>query len=75
MEVESVVADAPSLIALLLGVGDLVSLAIHTGLHDMVPADGAVVDVDVPGPKRHGIPLSHFKSLLCTGFDHFCLFF
>ena len=50
MEMESMIADTPRLIALLLRVGDLVGLAVNTGLHDMVPADGAVVNVDVPGP-------------------------
>ena len=46
MEVEGVVADTPSLIALF-SIGYLVSLTVDAGLHDMVPADGTVVNVDV----------------------------
>jgi len=29
-----------------------------TEVHDVVPADGAIVDDNVPGPERHGIPLT-----------------
>ena len=69
MEMESMIADSPRLVALLLGVGDLIGLAVNTGLHDMVSADGAVVNVDVPGPQSHCVPLFHFESsLIC--FDH-----
>ena len=59
---ESVVADAPSLVAFFLCGCDLVTLAFYTGFHDVVPADGAVVYVDVPGPERHRIPFFHFES-------------
>ena len=69
MEVEGVVADAPRLIALLLTVRHLVGLAVDAWLHDMVTADGAVVDVDVPGPERYRVPLPHLESL-GIGFDH-----
>ena len=47
MEVESVVASAPSGSAFLLSVRDLVSLAVDAGFHDVVLADGAVVNGDV----------------------------
>ncbi len=70
MEVEGVIADTPSLIALLLRVGYLVGLAVHTGLHDVVSADGAVVDVDVPSPKSNGIPFFHFEPSLGDLFYH-----
>ena len=30
----------------------------------MVPADGAVVHHDVPGPQRHRVPLLHLEPLL-----------
>ena len=72
MEVEGVIADTPSLVALL-GRG-LVGLAVDTRLHDMVLADGAVVYVDVPGPEAHGIPFFHFESLGGYSFNHFSLF-
>ena len=38
------------------------SLAIDTGLHDVVLADGAVVYMDVPSPESDSIPLFDFKS-------------
>jgi hypothetical protein len=35
----------------------LVGLAVDAQVHDVVTADGAVVDDDVPGPERNGVPL------------------
>ena len=70
MEVEGVIADAPGLVALLGRVGHLVGLAVDARLHDVVPADGAVVDVDVPGPESHCVPLFHFEALLRRGSFH-----
>lgn len=54
----SYVADTPGNSALLAGSGGLVGLAVDTEVHDVVSADGAVVDNDVPGPQGNGIPLS-----------------
>jgi hypothetical protein len=51
------VADPPGDGALLAGGGGLVGLALYAQLHNMVPADGAVVNDDVPGPERDGVPL------------------
>ena len=62
VEVESVVADTPRLVAFFLRVGHLVRLAVHAWLHNMVTADGTVVDMDVPAPESHGIPFLDFKS-------------
>ena len=64
MEMESVVANSPSRRALILNIGDLVSLAIDARLHDMVLADGAIVDVDVPSPQRDSVPFLYLKSFL-----------
>ena len=47
VEVESVVASAPSSSAFLLSVRYLVSLAVDAGFHDVILADGAVVNGDV----------------------------
>ena len=69
MEVEGVVADTPSLIALL-SIGYLVSLTVDAGLHDMVPADGTVVNVDVPGPECHSVPFFDFEPLGRCYFNH-----
>ena len=73
VEVEGVIADTPSLVALFFRVGDLIGLAVYAGLHDMIPADGTIVDVDIPGPKGDGRPFFHFESFLRCSFDHFSL--
>ena len=39
------------------GGGPLVGLALDAEVHDVVPADGAVVDLNVPRPKRDTVPL------------------
>ena len=65
------VANSPSLIAVLSGC--VVGLAVHTGLHDVVLADGTVVYMDVPGPKAHSVPFLHFESSRGDGFDHYFL--
>ena len=57
MEVEGVVADTPCDGALFGGGGRLVGLALDAQIHDVVAADGAVVDDDIPGPECNGIPL------------------
>ena len=64
MEVEGVVAHPPGHGALLAGGGGLVGLALDAQVHDVVPADGAVVHHDVPGPESHSVPLLHLESLL-----------
>ena len=70
MEVESVIADAPGCCALVLYVGDLVGLAINARLHDVVLADGTVVNVDVPGPQRDRVPFLYLKSFLGRSVNH-----
>ena len=35
----------------------MIGLAVDAEVHDVVAADGAVVDDDVPGPERDGVPL------------------
>lgn len=47
VEVKCVVTSAPSYGAFFSGVGDLVSLALNARLHDVIPADGTVVNVNV----------------------------
>ena len=46
------VANSPGSSALFLGIGDGVCLAIDAGLHDMVLADGAVVNMNVYRKRR-----------------------
>jgi hypothetical protein len=51
------VADSPRDCALLARGRCLVGLAVDAQVHDVVTADGAVVDDDVPGPECDGVPL------------------
>jgi hypothetical protein len=63
VEVEGVIADAPCDRALLGGGRRLVGLALDAQVHDVVAANGAVVDDDIPGPKGDGVPLDTNVSL------------
>ena len=71
VEVEGVVAHPPGHGALLAGGAGLVGLALDAQVHDVVPADGAVVHHDVPGPQSHGVPLLHLKPLLVLRYDKY----
>jgi len=51
------VANAPRDRAFLRGSRRLVGLALDAQIHDVVSADGAVIDDDVPGPQGDGVPL------------------
>ena len=44
----------------------LIGLTLDAQVHDVVPADGAVVHHNVPGPQRHRVPLLHLEPLLLT---------
>lgn len=55
----------------------MVGLAVDTEVHDVVTADGAVVDDNVPRPKSDSIPLhecvsnpAHQVSRLCPGYPY-----
>lgn len=50
MEVESVVTVPPSDGALLFESCSLVGLALNAQIHDVVAADGTIVNLNVPGP-------------------------
>lgn len=64
VEVKSVVTDTPGHGALLGGGGRLVGLTLYAKIHNVVPADGTVINHNVPGPEGYCIPLFHFKALL-----------
>ena len=66
VEVEGVVAHPPGHGALLAGGAGLVGLALDAQVHDVVPADGAVVHNDVPGPQGNRVPLLHLKPVVKT---------
>jgi len=66
VEVEGVVANSPGNRALLTCRGCLIGLAFDAEIHDVVSANGAVVDDDVPGPQSHGVPLLHLEPLFAA---------
>jgi hypothetical protein len=53
------VADTPGDCAFLARGGGLVGLAFNAKVHDVVAANGAVVDDDIPCPESDRIPLSN----------------
>lgn len=64
VEMESMVADSPCYSAFLTSGRSLVCLAFDAQVHNVVSADGTVVNDDVPSPKSYCIPLLHLKALL-----------
>lgn len=66
MEVKSVVADPPSNCTFLGRRRGLIRLTLDAEVHDVVAADGAVVDHDIPSPKRYSVPLLDFESFLAV---------
>lgn len=64
VEVESMVTDAPCHGALFRSSGRLVGLTFYAKIHNVVPADGTVINHNIPGPEGYCIPLFHFKALL-----------
>jgi hypothetical protein len=63
---ETYVADTPGDCAFLAGGGGLVCLALYAEIHDVVTANGAVVDNDIPSPESDGIPLRDVSFHLYT---------
>jgi len=62
MEMECMVANTPGDCALFGRRGCLVSLAFYAKVHDMIAADGAVIDNNIPSPQCYGIPLFDLKA-------------
>ena len=75
VEVERVIADTPSGVAVLVGSGDLVRLTVDAKIHDVVPADRAIVNDDIPSPQSDCVPLLYFESdfavVLVLSLDYF----
>jgi hypothetical protein len=46
-------------------IAGLVSLAFNAQVHDVVAANSAVVNLDVPGPERHRVPLFKREKVEC----------
>jgi hypothetical protein len=66
VKMEGVVADSPGYSALFGRGGCLVGLTFDAEIHDMVTADSAVVDDNVPGPEGNSVPLLDFETRLVT---------
>jgi hypothetical protein len=58
------VADAPGYCTFLAGSRGLVGLAFNAEIHDVVTANGAVVDDDIPRPESDRVPLSNVSFTL-----------
>ena len=63
---KSVITDSPCDIAFLICC--LITLAFDTRVHDVVSADGTVVDMYIPRPKCYGTPFLDFEDLFNVGF-------
>ena len=63
---KSVITDSPCDIAFL--ICSLITLAFDTRVHDVVPADGTVVDMYIPRPKCYGTPFLDFKDFFNAAF-------
>ena len=61
MKVESMIAHAPSHGTFFRSHGSLIRLAFDAKIHDVVSANGAIVNDDVPSPQSHGVPFFDFK--------------
>lgn len=63
VEVEGMVAYAPSNSTLVASCTTLISLAFNTMLHDVVPANSASIHNHIPSPEGDGVPLLGFETL------------
>lgn len=72
-EVLTYVADSPSHRALLRRSRSLVGLAVNAKVHDVVAADSAVVDNDVPCPQGNGVPLQNLSVFAPSCFKCVCM--
>jgi len=60
------VTDAPRHGALFRSSGLLVGLTFYAKIHNVVPADGTVINHNIPGPEGYCIPLQREKGEQCT---------
>ena len=61
---EKHVTDSPCNSSLFKSTRWLLSLTLYAKNHNVVPADGTVINHNIPGPEGYCIPLFHFKALL-----------
>lgn len=62
VEVKSMVTDSPGNGALFRSSRRLVSLTFYAEIHNVVPADGTVINHNIPGPEGYCIPLQREKG-------------
>lgn len=65
---QTYIADSPGHRALFARGRGLVGLALDAEVHDVVSANGAVVDDNVPRPKSYRVPLSHVSPNLAMSY-------
>ena len=58
------ITDTPRDGALVGGRCCLIGLTFDAQIHNVIAADRAIIDDDVPRPESHGIPFLHFERLL-----------
>jgi len=68
VEVESVITDTPGSVTLFTAGSHLVGLTINAEVHDVVSANGTVVNDDIPCPERDRVPFLNLKSFLAIIF-------
>ena len=61
MEMKGMITHSPSHCALFRGYRSLIGLAFNAQIHDMVSANGAIINDNVPGPQSDGIPLFYLE--------------
>lgn len=64
VEMKSMITDSPRNSTLFGSSRRLVGLTFNAKIHNVVPADGTVINHNIPGPEGYCIPLFHFKALL-----------
>ena len=62
MEVKCVITHSPSHGTLFGSHRSLIGLAFNAQIHDVIPANSAIVDNDIPGPQSDCVPLLDLES-------------
>jgi len=72
---ERVITSSPSHCTLLVSRTCLIGLTLYAKIHDMVPANGAIINDNIPGPEGYGIPLLDHETFLLWGSSSLLLSF
>jgi hypothetical protein len=63
VEVKGMIAHTPGNGTFLRLSRELISLAINAEIHNVVPTNGACIDLNIPRPQSNGVPLFYFEPL------------